>query len=127
MESQPKRKPNAREIAARLRDEIAAGTFGPGDRLPGGRAYATKLGVSLMTVQNAYAQLREEGLVEGVSGSGTYVRDTVPGEPGPREAAQRLTNLQAEVTRVSAELAGLVERVKRLEAAVGPAEGESGA
>ncbi|MFD7236889.1 GntR family transcriptional regulator [Streptomyces syringium] len=127
MDSQTQRKPNAREIAARLRGEIAAGTFGPGDRLPGGRAYAKKLGVSLMTVQGAYAQLREEGLVEGVAGSGTYVRDTVPGEQTPRESAQRLTDLQAEVARVSAELAGLVERVKQLEAAAGPTAGKPGA
>ncbi|MFJ9076624.1 GntR family transcriptional regulator [Streptomyces sp. NPDC102278] len=120
MNSQPKRKPNAREIAARLRDEIAAGTFGPGDRLPGGRAYAKKLGVSLMTVQNAYAQLQEDGLVEGVSGSGTYVRDPAAGEPRPRDSARRLNELQAEVERVSTELAGLVERVQQLERAVGP-------
>ncbi|MFJ8823744.1 GntR family transcriptional regulator [Streptomyces sp. NPDC102467] len=124
MDSQTKRKPNAREIAARIRDEIAAGTFGPGDRLPGGRAYAKKLGVSLMTVQGAYAQLREEGLVEGVTGSGTYVRDAAPGEQTPRESARRLTDLQAEVARVSAELAGLVERIKQLEVAVGPTEGK---
>ncbi|MEU9776842.1 winged helix-turn-helix domain-containing protein [Streptomyces sp. NPDC047968] len=126
MDSQQKRKPNAREIAARIRDEIAAGTFGPGDRLPGGRTYAKKLGVSLMTVQNAYTQLREEGLVEGVAGSGTYVRDAAPGEPGPREAAQRLTSLQAEVARISTDLAGLVERVQQLEAAVGSDRGKSG-
>ncbi|MFE9927405.1 GntR family transcriptional regulator [Streptomyces sp. NPDC005533] len=126
MESEEKRKPNAREIAARVRGEIAAGTFGPGDRLPGGRAYAKKLGVSLMTVQNAYTQLREEGLLEGVSGSGTYVRDTAPGEQGPREAAQRMTDLQADVARLSTELrdevaglkfelAGLRERLSVLE------------
>ena len=124
MYSQQKRKLNAREIAAKLRGEIASGTFGPGDRLPGGRAYAKKLGVSLMTVQNAYAQLREEGLVEGVSGSGTYVRDPAPGEPKPRESAQRLTDLQAEVARVSTELAGLADRVKQLERATSPGEQE---
>jgi GntR family transcriptional regulator len=123
VDSQAKRKPNAREIAARMRDEIAAGTFGPGDRLPGARAYAKKLGVALMTVQNAYAQLQEDGLVEGISGSGTYVRDPAPSEQTPREAAQRLTELQAEVARVSTELAGLAERVKQLEAAVGPTGG----
>ncbi|MFI8296893.1 GntR family transcriptional regulator [Streptomyces nigra] len=125
MDSQPKL--NAREIAARVRYEIAEGTFGPGDRLPGARAYAKKLGVALMTVQSAYAQLQEEGLVEGRTGSGTYVRDPAPGEQEPREAAQRLTELQAEVARVSAELAGLVERVKQLEAVVGPANEEPGA
>lgn len=127
MDSQPKRKLNAREIAARIRDEIAAGTFGPGDRLPGARAYAKKLGVALMTVQNAYTQLQEEGLVEGRTGSGTYVRDPAPGEQAPREAARRLTELQAEVARVSTELSGLVERVKQLEAVVGTPEGEPGA
>nr|WSW60599.1 GntR family transcriptional regulator [Streptomyces sp. NBC_00998] len=127
MDSQPKRKLNAREIAAKVRGEIAAGTFGPGDRLPGARAYAKKLGVALMTVQNAYAQLQEDGLVEGVTGSGTYVRDPGPDEQAPREAAQRMTELQAEVARVSSELAGLVERVKQLEAAVVPSEGEPGA
>ncbi|MET7823175.1 GntR family transcriptional regulator [Streptomyces sp. NPDC005386] len=127
MDSQPKRKLNAREIAARIRDEIAAGTFGPGDRLPGARAYAKKLGVALMTVQNAYTQLQEEGLVEGRTGSGTYVRDPAPGEQAPREAAQRLTELQAEVTRVSAELSSLVERVKRLEVVAGSTQGEPGA
>ncbi len=79
-----------------------------------------------MTVQNAYTQLQEEGLVEGRTGSGTYVRDPAPGEQAPREAAQRLTELQAEVTRVSAELSGLVERVKQLEAVVGSPQGESG-
>ncbi|MET7918287.1 GntR family transcriptional regulator [Streptomyces avermitilis] len=127
MDSQSKRKLNAREIAARIRGEIAAGTFGPGDRLPGARAYATKLGVALMTVQNAYTQLREEGLVEGRAGSGTYVRDPAPGEQAPRDAALRLTELQAEVARVSTELSGLVERVTQLEAVVGSIEGESGA
>ncbi|RDD89113.1 GntR family transcriptional regulator [Streptomyces parvulus] len=124
MDSQPKRKLNAREIAARIRDEIAAGTFGPGDRLPGARAYAKKLGVALMTVQNAYTQLQEEGLVEGRTGSGTYVRDPAPGGQAPREAARRLTELQAEVARVSTELSGLVERVKQLEAVVSTSEGE---
>ncbi|MFE6889984.1 GntR family transcriptional regulator [Streptomyces sp. NPDC057694] len=127
MDSQPKRKLNAREIAARIRDEIAAGTFGPGDRLPGARAYAKKLGVALMTVQNAYVQLQEEGLVEGRTGSGTYVRDPAPGEQAPREAALRLTELQAEVARVSTELSGLVERVKQLEVVVGSTEGKPGA
>ncbi|MFC8202156.1 GntR family transcriptional regulator [Streptomyces sp. NPDC057298] len=126
MDSQPKRKLNAREIAGRVRGEIAAGTFGPGDRLPGARAYAKKLGVALMTVQNAYTQLQEEGLVEGRRGSGTYVRDPAPGEQAPRDAARRLTELQAEVSRVSTELADLAERVKQLEAAVGPTGGESG-
>lgn len=80
-----------------------------------------------MTVQNAYTQLQEEGLVEGRTGSGTYVRDPAPGEQAPRKAALRLTELQAEVARVSTELSGLVERVRQLEAVVGASEEKPGA
>lgn len=118
MESEPKRKPTAREIAAHFRAEIAAGTYGPGAKLPGAKGHAQKLGVALMTVQNAYTQLNTEGLTDGVPGSGTYVRDPAAGEQGPREAAQSVIDLQADVARMSTELAGLVERVKQLEEAV---------
>ncbi|MGP3771821.1 GntR family transcriptional regulator [Streptomyces sp. SDT5-1] len=115
MESEPKRKPTSREIAAHFRAEIAAGTYSPGAKLPGAKGHAQKLGVAVMTVQTAYSQLNTEGLTEGVPGSGTYVRDPAAGKQGPREAAQSVIDLQADVARMSTELAGLVERVKQLE------------
>ncbi|WP_425832273.1 GntR family transcriptional regulator [Streptomyces fractus] len=127
MESEPERKPNAREIAAHFRAEIAAGTYGPGAQLPGAKGHAKKVGVALATVQHAYALLKAEGLAEGVSGSGTYVCDPADGEQGPREAAQSVIDLQAEVARMGTELAGLVERVKQLEGAVDSLAGKSGA
>ncbi|MCF3119292.1 winged helix-turn-helix transcriptional regulator [Streptomyces arenae] len=114
MDSQLKRKLNAREIAARIRDEIAAGTFGPGDRIPGARAYAKKLGVALMTVQNAYAQLQEEGLVEGRTGSGTFVAETA-GDASAQDRARGLRELQDQLSAVTSQLAELSERVTKLE------------
>ncbi|MFY1677777.1 GntR family transcriptional regulator [Streptomyces sp. WMMC905] len=125
MDSQPKRKLTAREIAAQFRAEIAAGKYGPGAQLPAARGQATKYGVALATVQSAYAQLRAEGLVRGRAGSGTYVLDPALGEPSPRDAAQGLIDLRDEVARVSADLSGLVERVRRLEETVGSLAGES--
>ncbi|MGW9427479.1 GntR family transcriptional regulator [Streptomyces decoyicus] len=115
MDSKPSKTPNAREIAAQIRDGIAAGTYGPGARLPGAKGYAKKLGVALMTVQRAYGQLAEEGLVEGRQGSGTYVIDPVQGEPTAQQTAVSIRDVKAELVRVTAQLADLAERVAKLE------------
>lgn len=109
-------KPNAREIAAQLRSEIADGTYGPGTRLPGAKGYAKKLGVALMTVQSAYGQLAEEGLVEGRPGSGTFVLDPVKGEPTAQQTAMGLRELQVELKHVTSQLSDLHGRIERLEA-----------
>ncbi|RXS83789.1 GntR family transcriptional regulator [Streptomyces sp. TM32] len=115
MDSKPPKTPNAREIAAQIRDDIADGTYGPGARLPGAKGYAKKLGVALMTVQSAYGQLAEEGLVEGRPGSGTYVIDPVQGEPTAQQTAVGIRDIQAELVRVTSRLTDLAERVEKLE------------
>ncbi|MEU7254383.1 winged helix-turn-helix domain-containing protein [Streptomyces rimosus] len=115
MESKPAKKLNAREIAAQFRDDIANGTYGPGARLPGAKGHAKKLGVALMTVQSAYGQLAEEGLVEGRPGSGTYVVDPVQGTPTAQQTAAGIRDMQAELARVTAQLTDLAERVAKLE------------
>ncbi|MFI0908692.1 GntR family transcriptional regulator [Streptomyces sioyaensis] len=119
MDSKPSKTPNAREIAAQIRDDIAAGKYGPGARLPGAKGYAKKLGVALMTVQRAYGQLAEEGLVEGRPGSGTYVVDPVQGEPTAQQTAASFRDIHAELVRVTAQLADLTKRVAKLEESKG--------
>jgi GntR family transcriptional regulator / MocR family aminotransferase len=61
------------QIAAQLRDAVAGGVLGAGDRLPSSRALAASLGLSRTVVTSAYAQLYAEGWLEGRHGSGTYV------------------------------------------------------
>ena len=65
-------------IADRLRAEIRAGRYRPGDKLPSGSELAERFGVSIVTARQAIAQLRAEGLVRSRVGSGVFMA-----EPGP--------------------------------------------
>lgn len=56
-----------------IRSDIAAGILAAGTRLPSKRALAANLGVSVVTVENAYAQLIAEGYAEARERSGVYV------------------------------------------------------
>lgn len=60
-------------IADTLRDEIAAGHYGPGARLPSEAALATRFGVNRHTVRHGLAHLAEAGLVHARRGSGVFV------------------------------------------------------
>jgi GntR family phosphonate transport system transcriptional regulator len=60
-------------IAASLRDEIAAGAWAPGDRLPSEAELATRFGVHRHTLRAAVAVLAEEGLLRARRGAGTFV------------------------------------------------------
>ncbi|MAU01232.1 MAG: GntR family transcriptional regulator [Anaerolineaceae bacterium] len=56
-----------------LRTHIVAGQLAPETRLPATRKLAKELGVSRITIQNAYANLESEGLIANREGSGAYV------------------------------------------------------
>lgn len=58
---------------------IASGELRPGDRLPTIRALANESGVNVMTVNKAYALLKQEGYILADRRGGTVVA----GEPGP--------------------------------------------
>jgi GntR family transcriptional regulator/MocR family aminotransferase len=58
-----------------LKERIEGGTLLPDTKLPATRALAEELGVSRVTVVNAYAELEAEGLVRAHVGRGTFVTD----------------------------------------------------
>lgn len=116
MDWKPETPPSAKDIAAKYRADIADGTYSPGARLPGAQGLAKKLGVALMTVQSAYRQLAEDGLVEGRPGSGTYVVDAKKGEPSAQLVAASLRDLQDQMKHVTSQLSDLRDRVEWLEA-----------
>lgn len=60
-------------IADRLRELILTGQAKPGDRLPGHRALARTLRVSVPSVREAISALTAAGLLETRHGRGTYV------------------------------------------------------
>ena len=49
-------------LAQRIREDVLSGVLPAGEKLPSRRALAEHLGVSVITVEGAYAQLEAEGL-----------------------------------------------------------------
>jgi GntR family transcriptional regulator/MocR family aminotransferase len=78
--------PVYRQIETFLRQGILSGNLSPGTRLPATRQLARDLGVNRLTVENAYAELEADGLVEGRVGSGTYVLPPCPLPSPSRDA-----------------------------------------
>lgn len=64
-------------IAAALREDITAGRFAPGERLPNEMLLAQRFGVNRHTLRQAVQALAREGFVKVLHGSGTYVRELV--------------------------------------------------
>lgn len=62
-----------RQIAQRLRESIAAGTYKAGDRIPTESQLIAQYGVSRITVRQAVLHLAREGVVIRKKGKGTYV------------------------------------------------------
>lgn len=81
-------------IAATLRQQIAGGELGPGDRVPSTRQLALQWGVAMATAAKALTVLRNEGVVESRPRSATVVA-TVTGSPSPAAT----TNPAAEPNR----------------------------
>ncbi|MZE55839.1 GntR family transcriptional regulator [Streptomyces sp. SID5770] len=116
MDWNPEKPPNAKEIAAKFRKDIGDGVYPAGTQLPGAKGVAKHLGVGLMTVQSAYKQLAEDGLVVGRQGSGTYVLDPEKGSRTAQDVALSLRELQDHVALLTSQLSDLQGRVERLEA-----------
>jgi GntR family transcriptional regulator len=68
--------PLYRQVAAGIRDLTAAGALAEGDRLPPIRDLAQALGLSHITVSQAYSVLRADGLVRATPGQGTVIAST---------------------------------------------------
>ncbi|KUL38182.1 hypothetical protein ADL22_18920 [Streptomyces sp. NRRL F-4489] len=81
--------PSSRAVVAEaLRQRIALGGFGPGDRLPPERELAAAFGVGRNTVRQALRELADEGLVQTTLGrsGGTRVAPARPGGDSARAA-----------------------------------------
>src|SRR5687767_208563 len=70
--------PLYQQIVDGLRHEITAGALPAETRLPSTRQLARDLAVSRITVENAYAELIADGIIEARGGSGTFVLPAWP-------------------------------------------------
>jgi GntR family transcriptional regulator of arabinose operon len=67
--------PKYRQILDRLARDIASGKYAPGQKLPSEAGLVRLFGASRITVGRAVRELKEQGLVQRIAGSGTYVRN----------------------------------------------------
>ena len=64
-----------RQVAEQIRAQIHTGRLPSGTRLPTVRSLSAELGVTPLTVHNAYNELQADGLIDSVVGRGTYVSE----------------------------------------------------
>lgn len=91
------RTPRFEQVKAELTHAIINGQFAPGDRLPSLRDLCAHFGVSLVTVQRAVQELKDEEWLVGASRKGVMVSDPLP----PIAHLVRLKNERREKVRES--------------------------
>lgn len=69
-----------RSVAEDLAGDIRQGVYTPGQKIPSVRRLSQKLAVSISTINQAYALLEDQGLIQSRPQSGYFVRNQI-GEP----------------------------------------------
>ncbi len=82
------RKVKYMEIYHRIKEQILAGEYRVGDRLPTEKEFAEKYDVSVHTVRQAMGLFKTEGVIRKVAGSGTFV-EAMPGAGGSQVVAAK--------------------------------------
>ena len=70
------RRPIYEQVTERFRQLILSGALTAGSRLPSVRQLAMELSINPNTIQRAYMQLEQEGLVYPVKGKGNFIADS---------------------------------------------------
>ncbi len=98
--------PLYRQLIQQIRSQIERGTLPAGTRLPASRALALQLGISRISVVNAYGELRTAGYLSARAGRGTFVaRERHSGESAPPNRPPPATRQRAASIRQMMRLA----------------------
>ena len=87
-----------------IRADILSGAIAAGERLPSKRALAEHLGVSVITVESAYAQLEAEGYIYALAKRGFFAAQVerspcVPAAVPPQAEAPSSPDVQLDLRR----------------------------
>ena len=69
------RRPLYEQITEKFRMLILKGALPPGEKLPSVRQMAMELSINPNTIQRAYMELEQEGLIYPVKGKGNFVAE----------------------------------------------------
>lgn len=97
-------------IAEQIGQLIDEGVFPPGTRLPGERELAERFEVSRVTIREAEIALQAVGRIEIKTGSGVYVSEEQPHQPGelPQVSAFEVTEARSLIEAEAAALAAKI-------------------
>jgi DNA-binding transcriptional regulator YhcF (GntR family) len=103
------------QLRGRIEYGIAFGDIPLGSRLPSVRELSREIGIAPATVAQVYKDLQEKGLLETLTGSGTFVRIDVPRSPHFKhqllilqELINRLAQTAHEIGLSTSELAQII-------------------
>lgn len=69
-------KPIYTQIIDNIRTQITAGILQPGDKLPSVRELAAKLSINPNTIQRAYREMEQLGIIQTIPGKGCFICGT---------------------------------------------------
>ena len=109
------RLPLFRQLDNQIRQAILSSRLPLGTRLPSSRALARDLGVSRLTVVNAFQQLIAEGFLEAKRGAGSFVASGLPGSVPliPADPGAGLQTVERQASRLSHRGKGLADCADR--------------
>ena len=86
------------QLAQQLRWQIAMGFLSPDEPLPSVRQLSGELGINPNTIQKAYRQMEQEGLIYSRAGKGNFVTPAVD-EQRLKQQEDQLRVLKTELVR----------------------------
>jgi len=92
-------RPIFKQVRDGLKKLIICGILKPDEKIPSVREMAQNLAINPNTIQKAYRDLEAEGYVYQVTGKGTFVASTEPGEN-----SEKTEQLLLEVLKLAREL-----------------------
>ena len=94
-------RPIYEKVKESLRQLVFSGALGEGEKLPSVRELAVSLTVNPNTIQRAYRELEQEGLIVSVPGKGSFVT------PGNGARSARMRELREKLAALAAEFEAL--------------------
>lgn len=82
-----------RRIYAELKDEVVAGKFVKGERLPTEKELTARYAVSRITAKKAMDQLAEDGVIIRIAGRGSFIAADFPQQIASQQAGRRMIAL----------------------------------
>ena len=105
--------PAYRQLYEQLSQQILSGELPPGTTLPPIRTVSKELGVSVITVRNAWDELISDGLIESRTGSGCFVAE-IDNKELRSKRSSALTEKIAELTDAAKNLGFSVDELIEL-------------